>query len=153
MFVDDMVLFCEESQDQRKVVLTILDMFCRVSSQKVNVLKSCVYVSSNVDGEGTTSLANQSGMRLVTDLSRHLRVPSIHAIINQSTYGYLLHNMKQRLEGWKAKTLSIMESITLVQSVLSTIPIYSMQTSVSLVFLCQVMERICRNFIWHGALD
>ncbi|KAG8647150.1 hypothetical protein MANES_09G048028v8 [Manihot esculenta] len=59
--------------------------------------------------------------------------------------------MKKRLEGWRAKTLSMAGRTTLVKSVLSSLPIYPMQCNLLSVSLCKEMEQVCRDFIWQGS--
>lgn len=58
--------------------------------------------------------------------------------------------MHTRLEGWKAKVFSRIERVTLTSSALSAIPIYPMQINLLLISLLQEMEKLGRNFIWHG---
>lgn len=38
----------------------------------------------------------------------------------------------------------------MVKSILNAIPIYPMQCSILPKILCTKMEKICRDFIWHG---
>ncbi|KAG5249134.1 non-LTR retroelement reverse transcriptase [Salix suchowensis] len=56
--------------------------------------------------------------------------PYIFVLITKQTYSYLLENLQQKLTGWKSNNLSLAGRITLCQSVLSTIPLYSMQAAV-----------------------
>lgn len=96
--------------------MNTLEMFCMVSGQKVNISKSYVYVSPNMEEDFVVSLANYVGMKLVTELGRHLRVPSVHSRINQATYGYLLEKMKRNLEGWKKDCFGCGELLLLTRS-------------------------------------
>lgn len=47
-FADDIILFVEASLSQVKVIRQVFNDFCEWSSQRVNLNKSIVYVSSNV---------------------------------------------------------------------------------------------------------
>lgn len=58
--------------------------------------------------------------------------------------------MRGMLAGWKVSVLSKAGRIILIQSVLSVIPIFPMQTFVLLILACKEMEKICRDFLWHG---
>lgn len=63
--------------------------------------------------------------------------------------------MRQKLAGWKANVLSMAGRVTLVQSIRAAILVYTMQTCLLPVSLCNAMDKICRDFIWkgiHGAI-
>lgn len=58
--------------------------------------------------------------------------------------------MRQKLAGWKANVLSMAGRVTLVQSIRAAILVYTMQTCLLPVSLCNAMDKICRDFIWKG---
>lgn len=58
--------------------------------------------------------------------------------------------MRIRLQGWRASALSKVGRITLIKSVLNAIHVFLMQTVIVLVSVCKEMEKICRDFLWHG---
>ena len=150
MFADDMVLFAEATEEQLDVIINCLTVFCNASGQKVNFLKSSLFVSPNVSTSTASRLSSKSGIPLVSDLGRYLGVPSLHGRVSQVQFRGLVDDMRSRLAGWKAGALSRAGRITLVQSVLNSIPIYTMQSIKLPVSICKEMERLCRNFIWHG---
>ena len=150
MFADDMVLFAEASVEQLDLILSCLDDFAKASGQKVNLAKSSLYLSPFVDSDLASLLSSRSGIPLTADLGKYLGVPSIHGRISVSTYSSILDKMRGRLDGWKARALSKAGRLTLVQSVLNAIPIFVMQSALLPVSLCNEIEKICRNFIWHG---
>lgn len=53
---------------------------------------------------------------------------------------------------WKANSLSLAGRVTLVQSVLSSIPIYSMQTALLPRGICDEVEKLSMRFIWVGTI-
>jgi hypothetical protein len=54
----------------------------------------------------------------------------------------------KKLFGWKAKTLSFADGVTLAQTSLVNISGYVFQCTPIPVSVCQQVEQICRNFIW-----
>ncbi|KAH1131230.1 hypothetical protein J1N35_002608 [Gossypium stocksii] len=77
----------------------------------------------------------------------YLGVPLLHKRVTKATFQYFISNMRQKLAGWKAKTLSLAGRITLAKAVLAAIPIYAMQLAVIPESVSLEMEKIIRNFI------
>lgn len=59
----------------------------------------------------------------------YLGVPTINGRSSKREYQYLVDKVNGKLAGWKSKTLSLAGRATLIQSALSTIPLYTMQTT------------------------
>ena len=53
--------------------------------------------------------------------------------------------------GWKAKTLNFAGRVTLVKSVTSSIPVYSMHTNYIPRSICDQVEKLQRNFLWNDS--
>lgn len=149
-FADDMVLFREASEGQIDIVKDCLDRFCSCSGQKVSLAKSQIYVSNNVRNDFSEHLAAKAGIPLSKDLGRYLGVPSLHNRVNESTFAGILDRIKARLEGWKARYLSLAGRQVLAQSVLNSIPYYTMQTARLPLGLCDNIDKRIRQFIWGG---
>lgn len=58
--MDSLILFVEASLDQMKVIQSALDDFCIASSQKVNSVKSQLFVSKNVPNNLAKKLCQKS---------------------------------------------------------------------------------------------
>lgn len=148
MFADDMVLFAEASTEQIQTVLQCLNKFCEGSGQKINLKKSHIHFSRNVDNQLAHTISSTAGIPLVNNFGKYLGVPSIHGRKTSALYREVLDRVKNRLEGWKTKYLSFAGRHTLLQSVLSAIPMYSMQTSMLPLGVCYELEKISRKFLW-----
>lgn len=59
-------------------------------------------------------------------LTLAIGVPVLHKRINKATYGYLEDRVRQKLSSWMARNFA--GRITLAKSVLTTIPLYAMQS-------------------------
>lgn len=71
-FADDMVLFAEVSMEQLQVILECFNTFCSGSGQRINFLKSHIFVSNNVDETMAHNLSAMAGIPLTNDLGRYL---------------------------------------------------------------------------------
>ncbi|KAH1047571.1 hypothetical protein J1N35_038355 [Gossypium stocksii] len=53
------------------------------------------------------NISNGIGYTTTTDLGRHLVVSPIHHHVTKATFEYLVAKMRQKLFGWKVKTLTL----------------------------------------------
>lgn len=148
IFADDMVLFSEAIEDQIHVIKECLDKFSEASGQKVRLSKSHIMFSKNFSPEVAQKIVCVAGMNQTSDMGKYLGVPSIHGRVTNNMFRPILDRMNNRLEGWKAKYLSMAGRVTMAQSVLSTIPYYAMQTTLFPVGICENIDKRIRGFIW-----
>lgn len=97
LFADDIILFFEASQSQAYIMKECIEVFCKISGQKVNFEKSMVFCSENVNRTVANSLAEICSSPLITDLGTYLEVPIIHKRINKATYLKILDSIQKRL--------------------------------------------------------
>ncbi|KAE8656399.1 hypothetical protein F3Y22_tig00117001pilonHSYRG00018 [Hibiscus syriacus] len=58
----------------------------------------------------------------VEDLGRYLGVALLHQRVSYGTYSYLVQKVRDRLAGWRAKTLSFARRVVMAKAVLSVLP-------------------------------
>ncbi|KAL8143024.1 hypothetical protein V2J09_016056 [Rumex salicifolius] len=114
------------------------------SGQRVNKLKSRLFVSLNVEQGTIELLGKKSGMVVMDDLGIYLGIPLLHKPVDKTTFEPLLQCINNRLSGWKGKNLSFADRITLARSVLCSLPVYSMAT---MSLLVSITERPLRDWI------
>ena len=152
LFADDLILFAEASIEQSHFVKDCLDRFCEASGQKGNASKSRIYFSPNTCEQSRESVCEVLGMSSTEDLGRYLGVPTINGRITKATYRHVVERVERRLAGWKTKCLSLAGRITLIQSTISSIPAYTMQTAKLPRSTCDELDRKTRRFLWGGLL-
>ena len=76
---------------------------------------------------------------------------SLHGRAHAGLYKGILEKIKLRLEGWKTKYLTLMGRKVLAQSILCSIPMYTMQTTLIPKGVCYRIEQLVRKFIWGGS--
>ena len=151
-FADDLILFSEASVAQAEVIMNCLDKFCQASGSKVSRSKSQIFFSNNTSYDIRDAVSGTLNMEITDDLGRYLGVPTINGRSSKQEYQYLVDRINDKLAGWKTKTLSMAGRATLIQSSLSTIPCYTMQTTKLPRSTCDEIDRKSRKFLW-GEID
>nr|KYP39528.1 Putative ribonuclease H protein At1g65750 family [Cajanus cajan] len=152
-FADDLVLFAEASLEQAEIIQSCLNAFYASSGQKINIEKTCVFFSKNVDFSVKTSISSALGFQQIDDLGKYLGIPTHHSRVSRASYQGIIDRLHQRMSGWKARNLSFAGRLTLTKSVLAALPSYTMQTVQLPRLLCDEADRIFRNFLWGDNVD
>ncbi|CAL8115937.1 unnamed protein product [Prunus armeniaca] len=99
------------------------------------------------------NIASISGSPLSDNLGKYLGVPLIHTRVTKDTYQEIIDKVQKCLSSWKSHTLSMAGRLTLLQSVASAIPIYSMQTAMLPASVWSKLDQLNKNFLWGHAFD
>lgn len=95
---DDSYLYCQATEEETLKLLKLLQKFEHASGQKVNLLKSSVFFSSNV----TSSVKRQLCQRLqMTEASGHttyLGLPNMMEHSKSATLGFLKDKVKHKIQ-------------------------------------------------------
>ncbi|KAA3482794.1 Retrovirus-related Pol polyprotein LINE-1 [Gossypium australe] len=149
-FADDLVLFAEASMEQVDIIKETMTKFCEASGQKVSLDKSVMMVSANTGEQKAKDLASRLGIKITKDFGKYLGVPTINGRITKNTFREVVTRVHKRLEGWQTQFLSFAGRLTLIKSVTSTIPLYTMQTLPLPASVCDVLDTANKRFLWAG---
>ena len=94
-----------------------------------------------------------SGIPIADNLGSYLGASVVRGRQSKNHYKHVIDRIQARLAGWKSKDIALAGRVTLAQSVLTTIPYYTMQTTPIPTAVCDEIERITRNFIWGGSKE
>ncbi|XP_052112461.1 uncharacterized protein LOC127744218 [Arachis duranensis] len=147
-FADDIILFAEAKVDQANIINKCLEAFCQSSGQNVSKEKTRIFFSKNVGHMVRTEISNVLQFARTDDLGKYLGVPVLHSKVTKHTFEGIINKLHARLNSSKASSLSLAGRTTLVKSVLSSMPLYNMQSAILPASTCNTIDRICRNFIW-----
>ena len=90
---------------------------------------------------------------MTSDLGKYLRVPLLHQRMTKETFGHLFTRVTQRLNTWKASSLSLAGRTTLTKVVLEAIPAYTMQINLIPISVCDQLEKESRRFLWGSTCN
>lgn len=148
LFADDLLLFGVATEAQANMMASLMNDFCEASGQKVSTTKSHLYVSATVSSERASILSNRFCIPLTRDLGRYLGMPLLHGRATTATYNYLVEKVSKRLAAWKGRLMSKAARNILIQSVVSAVPYYAMQTASLPTAVIDKIERLSRSFFW-----
>ena len=152
-FVDDLLLFAEATEEQIKIILDRLDSFCTIASQKVSLNKSSIAFSTDVDAEVAVRIADISKIPVVPKLDKYLGIPSIMGRVNSSLFQHIIDRIEGRLEGWKAKNLTFAGRTVLSKAVLTSTPVYTLQTTLMPTMMCNNIDKKVRKVLWGDSRE
>ncbi|RVW26986.1 putative ribonuclease H protein [Vitis vinifera] len=129
LFADDTIVFCEAKKESLLYLSWILFWFKAASGLKINLDKSMVIPVGEV--EGVLELAAEIGASSVWD--------------------GVEEKVRRRLALWKRQYLSKGGRITLIKSMLASIPLYQMSLFRMPKLVARRLEKLQRDFLWGGA--
>ena len=150
-FVYDLVLFAKASFDQVAIITKVLDTFCSSFGHHIGKDKSIVFFSSNTNNHVAYQTGEAFKFKVTADLGKYLGVPVIHGQNTRGTYFYLVDKLQKHNTSYHSTRLSLAGRTTLAKSVLSALPIYTMQTTVLPQATCAKLDAFCRGFIWGSS--
>lgn len=141
-------MFGEATEEQARIMRTVLDGFCAQAGQKVNLAKSAFYVSENTNIEVRDRIQSWLNIQPTSDLGNYLGMPLLHKRMTTHMYSFIVDKVRKKLSAWKARMLSQTARSLLIQSVLSALPAYAMQTVKLPQSIIDNIERHMRRFYW-----
>ncbi|KAL7182802.1 hypothetical protein ACSBR1_041471 [Camellia fascicularis] len=129
-----------------------MNEFSFISGIKINLQKSKLFVSPNLNLSKARDLNARCSISLTIDLGKYLGVPLLNKSVTKNHFNYILEKLQNKLAGWKMNALSMAGRATLIQSVTSTVPSYSMQTMKLPKRACNDIDKMNRNFLWGDTL-
>ena len=150
-FADDLLICAEASTSCCLTISRVLEEFCSVSGQKVNLSKSKAFFSPNVSPESRSSLCDILRVSSTPDLGRYLGFPLKSNGRTSRESNFIVEKVQVKLSSWKVKLLSPTGRMVLIQSVTSAIPAYYMQTTALPSSVCNKLDRLNRNFLWGSS--
>ena len=152
LFADDSLLFCRATQDEVQEVVDILQLYTKASSQLINLEKSSIFFSSNVDGVRRDWIKDKLKVKEVDRFKTYLGLPTLIGHSKYQTFAFLKDRVWKKLQGWKGNMLSKAGKEVLIKAVAQSIPTYTMGVFQLPVKICNELNSMCARF-WWGQTD
>ena len=149
LYADDAAIFLNPAKDDVEAVKTILQAFGTFSGLHINLQKSLVHPigCGNVDLDQVLSpFTGTRGGFPCKYLGLQLHIRSLQRIHVQP----LIDRIGHRLPKWKGRWLNRAGRLTLVTSVLSSMPTYHLTVFSLAAWAKKKIDKIRRPFLWKG---
>lgn len=120
-FADDLTLFDKANRKNYETILWTLNGFNFISGQKVNITKSKVIFSRNINPEDSSLFSSNLGIKASIAFGKYLGFPVFHMRCTNGGFQLIIDNMNIRLAGWKPKFFNKSRRTTLDKASLGSI--------------------------------
>jgi hypothetical protein len=124
-YADDTIIFMDHDLDKSQNMKLLPCAFEQVSSLKINFHKSELFSFSEAQ-EATVQYAELFGCRTGKFPLKYLGILIHYRKLSNAEWKRVEEHFEKRLSSWKGKHLSIGGKLTLINSVLSSLPMYMM---------------------------
>ncbi|GJR88484.1 RNA-directed DNA polymerase, eukaryota, reverse transcriptase zinc-binding domain protein [Tanacetum coccineum] len=144
-YADDAVFVGQWSDGNINTLMHVLDCFHHASGLRINMSKSKI-MGVHVEGAYVNQAASKLGCLVLNSPFSFLGTKVRGAMSRVQAWKEIVENVKARLSKWKMKTFSIGGRLTLLKSVLGSIPIFHMSIFRVLSRVLHVLESIRGHF-------
>ena len=145
-FADDNFLFIRANEEEVDTVLDILYTYEAASGQKLNMDKSEVSFSRNLELAKKNTLQMKLAFKAVEDHEKYLRLPTYIGGSKKWIFQVIQDRVWKKLKGWKEKFLSSARREIMIKSIAQAIPTYAMQCFTLPITILKEIEKVYRNF-------
>ncbi|XP_062176085.1 uncharacterized protein LOC133881146 [Alnus glutinosa] len=153
LFADDLIIFAKATSTEAISIKCSLDLFCSWSGQKVNTGKSSLLFSKNTLSSTIRSIKGIIPYKTTSSTSYYLGLPFIFGKSKRVAFQPILDKVLNKIERWRAKTLSQAGRTVLIKATAAAIPSYAMSTFMLPVSICKMLDRSFKNFWWGFPKD
>jgi hypothetical protein len=122
-YADDTILFMEHNKDQAQNIKLLLSAFEQMSGLKINFHKSELFYfgQSKVD---ESQYAKLFSCQIGSYPFRYLGIPMHFRKLSNKDWEKIEERIEKKLSSWKGKYLSVRGRLVLINSVLTSLPMF-----------------------------
>ncbi|XP_073023571.1 uncharacterized protein [Primulina eburnea] len=147
-YADDVIIFASGGTRGMQRLVDFLHHYENCSGQRVNAAKSSLIFPPRCSGRLRSRLLRITGFAEGHLPLKYLGVPLYRGNRTCSLFEPLLQSVRRKLEGWEIRTLSPGSRMTLIRSVLLSMPIYLFQVVQPPLAVMEKLERAFNAFLW-----
>nr|XP_009768117.1 PREDICTED: uncharacterized protein LOC104219182 [Nicotiana sylvestris] len=124
-YADDTIIFCSSNETSLRLVMEVLKAYESSSGQLVNKAKSAIYLHHLTDNEVINKVERITGIPRQCFPMTYLGCPIFYARRRGDYYQGLITKVKDKLQSWKGKLLSVGGRVVLIANVLTKPSLWS----------------------------
>ncbi|GJS24646.1 RNA-directed DNA polymerase, eukaryota, reverse transcriptase zinc-binding domain protein [Tanacetum coccineum] len=144
-YADDVVFLGQWCESNLKIIVQVLECFFRASGLRINMHKSKI-MGVAVENSKVSRAAADIGCMILKAPFSYLGVKIGDRMSRVKAWDEIINKLLCRLSKWKLKTLSIGGRLTLLKSVLGSLPIYYLSMFKVPTLVLNKMESIRSHF-------
>ena len=148
-FADDTLFFIKEEESNIRTLYSSLKIFSVVSRLKISFGKSTL-LGINLEEEEVAYLTDLVECSVGVWPVKYLGLPLGGNPKSKTFWEPVVMKVARRLNGWKRAFLSRGGRLTLIRSILSSLPIYYMSLFKMPQGISDTFEKLMRDFLWGG---
>lgn len=148
-YADDTLIMLRGDVPAIRSLKSVLDSFSRATGLEINFHKS-TFVPMHIPASEAACMAEILGCDIGSFPQTYLGLPLSPHKLRVSDYQPLICRVDSYLAGWKARLLSTGGRLTLVNAVLSSIPVYYMSSCLLPKTVIESIDGRRRSFLWTG---
>ncbi|GKU90856.1 hypothetical protein SLEP1_g4800 [Rubroshorea leprosula] len=148
-FADDTIMFETALEENIWAAKSITSIFEIVSGLKINFGKSLL-LRINVSDEWVNKMSFILNCKQGVLPCKYLGVPIGGKGRSIAMWKPIIESFKKKLASWKSRFISLGGRITLLNSVLSSLPVFTMSIHLLPKGVILLLDKIRRSFLWGG---
>ncbi|KAL5827063.1 hypothetical protein ACOSQ4_018860 [Xanthoceras sorbifolium] len=151
-FADDSIVFCRASVQNCKKLKQIPQTYEKASDQQINLQKSNITFSPNVEGVQRASIPNWLDLTNAQAHDKYLGLPTMVGKNKRKTFCNIKERVWRKIRGWKGNIFSMGGKEVLIKAVAQAIPTFTMSIFQLPSALCNELCSMIMGF-WWGATN
>ncbi|XP_024015914.1 uncharacterized protein LOC112089169 [Eutrema salsugineum] len=148
LFADDTMFFSKTNDRCCSTLSNILQQYELVSGQKINVEKSSITFSAKTSSETKERVKAKLGISKEGGQGKYLGLPEYFGRRKKDMFTLIVDRIRQRAASWSSRFLSGAGKLTLLKSVLTAIPAYTMSCFKLPASICKRIQSALTRFWW-----
>ena len=148
LFADDTMFFIRANNDSCQMLKRILSQYEEASGQSINNLKSSITFSKRAPANLKNRIKDELNIQKEGGVGKYLGLPEHFGRKKRDLFSSIIDKIRQKGSSWSNRFLSTAGKMTMLQSVLSPIPSYSMTCFKLPVSLCKRIQSEVTRFWW-----
>lgn len=147
------MIFCKTNEKNCRTLRSILQRYEASSGQSINLSKSAITFSSKTPDCIRNRVKITLGIDQEGGVGKYLGLPKTFGRSKKDVFTGLVDNIRQRAQSWTSRFLSGAGKHVMLQSVLTSLPTYSMSSFKIPISLCKRIQSIRTRFWWDSSPD
>jgi len=153
LFADDTMFFCRVDPKSCLKLKSILHKYELASGQKINQAKYSITFSAKTPPAVRERVKQILLIQKEGGQGKYLGLPELFGRKKKDLFTAIVDRIKQRALSWSSRFLSSAGKLTMLKSVLSTMPTYTMSCFQLPLSLCKRIQSTLTRFWWDSKPD